>query len=145
MTVGALIISIGYGSSMVLMGSAAGLMIVTCICAIGTGFAYGAMPALIMGGVPQSETASANSFNTLMRSVGTSVSAAVVGVVLAQMTTPLGGHAFASENGFRVGLLIGCGVALVAAAITLALPKRQARVADKVSLPAEPTATPVTS
>ncbi|WP_347879716.1 hypothetical protein [Streptomyces sp. Tu 2975] len=56
----------------------------TIVGSTGIGFADGAMPALIMGAVPRSETASANSFNTLMRSIGSSVSAAVTGVILAQ-------------------------------------------------------------
>ncbi|GAB2646066.1 MFS transporter [Prescottella soli] len=124
--VGALIVALGYGSSMVLMGSAWGLMLVVAICGAGTGFAYGAMPALIMSAVPPSETGSANSFNTLMRSVGTSVAAAVVGVVLAQMSVGIGGgHTVPTEAGFRTGLLIGCGVALVAAAIAAAIPGRK--------------------
>ncbi len=124
--VGALIVALGYGSSMVLMSSAWGLMLVVAICGAGTGFAYGAMPALIMSAVPPSETGSANSFNTLMRSVGTSVAAAVVGVVLAQMSVAVGGgHTIPTEDGFRTGLLIGCGVALVAAAIALAIPGRK--------------------
>ncbi|WP_305093279.1 MFS transporter [Prescottella sp. R16] len=123
--VGALIIALGYGSSMFLMGSTWGLMLVVCICSTGTGFAYGTMPALIMSAVPPSETGSANSFNTLMRSVGTSVAAAVVGVVLAQMSFDAGGgHTLPTEAGFRTGLLIGCGVALVAALIALAIPGR---------------------
>ncbi|WP_430334959.1 MFS transporter [Rhodococcus sp. ACT016] len=124
--VGALIVAIGYGSSMVLMNSAWGLMLVVSICGAGTGFAYGAMPALIMSAVPPSETGSANSFNTLMRSVGTSVAAAVVGVVLSQMSVAVGGgYTIPTEAGFRTGLLIGCGVALVAAAIALAIPGRK--------------------
>ncbi|WP_256862179.1 MFS transporter [Microbispora sp. GKU 823] len=89
---GSLVMALGYGSSTVLLGSTWGLLIVTCVCNIGVGLAYGAMPALIMGAVPRSETAAANSFNTLMRSIGTTVSAAVVGVVLSQMTIRLGGH-----------------------------------------------------
>ncbi|MET7466398.1 MFS transporter [Nonomuraea sp. NPDC005501] len=125
--VGSLIMAAGYGSSMVLIGSTWGLLIVSCICTIGVGFAYGAMPALIMGAVPRSETAAANSFNTLMRSIGTTVSAAVVGLVLAQMTTRFGTHTLPSEAGFRTGMLIGCGAALVAAAVTVALPSRQAK------------------
>lgn len=76
--------------------------------------------------LPQSETAAANSFNTLMRSIGTTVSAAVVGVVLSQMTIQLGEHTLPSEAGFRTGMLAGCSAALVAAAITLALPIRKA-------------------
>lgn len=99
-----------------------GLLAVTIVANTGVGFAYGAMPALIMSAVPQSETASANSFNTLMRSIGSSVSAAVMAVVLAQMTTDFGGFALPSEDGFRVAMLIGSGVALVAAAVAFFIP-----------------------
>ncbi|MBV7705477.1 MFS transporter [Nocardia nova] len=120
--VGCVIIAAGYGSSMALMGSAWGLLIVTLIINTGVGFAYGAMPALVMAAVPQSETAAANSFNTLVRAIGTSVAAAVVGAVLAQMTISLGGHAVASENGFRVSLLIGCGVAVAGALVATFIP-----------------------
>ncbi|MGI8334843.1 MFS transporter [Actinomadura scrupuli] len=138
---GTLVIALGYASSLVLMGSVWGLVLVGCICNTGVGLAYGAMPALIMGAVPVSETASANSFNTLMRSIGTAVSATVVGVVLAQMTVQLGGHALPSEQGFRVGLLLGGGSALLAAAITLTIPaRRAARPAEHVitaDVPAE--------
>ncbi|WP_262403686.1 hypothetical protein [Actinomadura sp. CNU-125] len=105
-----------------LMGTAWGLMVGLMIINSGVGLAYGAMPALILGSVPQEESASANAFNTLMRSLGTSIGAAAVGVVLAEMTTTMGGHSFASENGFRVALLGGCGVALVAALIAAAIP-----------------------
>lgn len=127
--VGALIIAAGYGSSMFLMGSAWGLMIVGSICGAGTGFTYGAMPALIMGSVPRSETAAANAFNTLMRSLGTSFAAAVVGVVLAQMSVQVGDYTIPTESGFRTGLLIGCGVALVAAAVAAMIPARRVAVA----------------
>ncbi|MEU3793065.1 MFS transporter [Streptomyces fructofermentans] len=122
LTVGALIIALGYGVSLPLLGSTGGLLVVTLVCSTGVGFAYGAMPALIMSAVPQSETASANSFNTLMRSIGSSVSAAVIAVVLAQMTTDFGGFALPSEDGFRVAMLIGCGVGLVAAAVAFLIP-----------------------
>ena len=119
---GCIIIAAGYGSSLALMGHTWGLLIVTLIINTGVGFAYGAMPALVMAAVPQSETAAANSFNTLMRSIGTSVAAAVVGAVLAQMTISLGGHAIASEDGFRVSLLIGCGVAVIGAVVASFIP-----------------------
>ncbi|MGW7305707.1 MFS transporter [Streptomyces sp. NPDC054835] len=124
LAVGSLVIAVGYLSSLLLMGSTWGLLVVTLICNTGVGLAYGAMPALIMGAVPQAETASANSFNTLMRSIGSSVSAAVIGVVLAQLTIDLGGHALPSETGFRVALLIGGGVALAAAAVAALIPVR---------------------
>ncbi|MFE2599430.1 MFS transporter [Streptomyces sp. NPDC059396] len=132
--VGSLVIAAGYISSLFLMGEAWGLMIVVCIGSTGVALAYGAMPALIMSAVPQSETAAANGFNALMRSVGTSVSAAVVGVVLAQMTVRMGGYEIASEDGFRTGMLIGGGVALVAAAITLAIPGRKAPLGERTAV-----------
>uniref|UniRef100_UPI00278C61C3 MFS transporter n=1 Tax=Streptomyces sp. KL118A TaxID=3045153 RepID=UPI00278C61C3 len=127
LAVGSLVIAAGYGLGLPLIssGSTWSLLIVTIVCNTGVGFAYGAMPALIMGAVPPSETASANSFNTLMRSIGSSVSAAVIGVVLAQLTTDFGGYALPSENGFRVAMAIGCGVALTAAVVASLIPVRQ--------------------
>ncbi|MGW4478548.1 MFS transporter [Rhodococcus triatomae] len=128
--VGALIIAAGYGSSMILMGTSWGLMIVAIICGVGTGFAYGAMPALVMGAVPLSETGAANAFNTLCRSLGTSIAAAVVGAVLAQMTMQVGEHTLPTEAGFRTGLLIGCGVALAAAAVAACIPARRSAAVE---------------
>ncbi|NEA27851.1 MFS transporter [Actinomadura bangladeshensis] len=132
---GILVVAAGYGASLALMGAAWGLMVGLMIINAGVGLAYGAMPALIISSVPLSETAAANGFNTLMRSLGTSIGAAVIGVVLAEMTIDLGGHRIASENGFRVGLLIGCGVALLAAAISAAIPSgRRAAGAHRATL-----------
>ncbi|MFF1697870.1 MFS transporter [Streptomyces sp. NPDC058257] len=119
---GALVIAVGYGIALPLMGTAWGLMIVGIVINSGVALAYGSMPALIMSAVPVSETAAANGFNTLMRSLGTTIGSAVIGVVLAQMTMTLGGHTLASEGGFRTGLLIGCGVALVSAAVASLIP-----------------------
>lgn len=86
----------------------------------GIGLAYGSMPALIMSAVPATEKASANGFNALMRSLGTTISAAVVGAVLAVMVT----DGVPSQGGFLVALLIGCGSALVAAVIAFAIPEQ---------------------
>ncbi|MER7170097.1 MFS transporter [Streptomyces mesophilus] len=119
---GALVIFAGYGLALPLMGSAWGLMVVGIVVSSGVALAYGAMPALIMSAVPLSETAAANGFNALMRSLGTTIGSAVTGVVLAQMTITVGGRTLASEDGFRVGLLIGCAVALLSALVALTIP-----------------------
>ncbi|MFE6738477.1 MFS transporter [Streptomyces tubercidicus] len=119
---GALVLAAGYLVSLLLTGTAWGLMAALVIMDSGVALAYGAMPALIMSTVPLSETAAANGFNALMRSLGTSIGAAVVGAVLAQMTTTVGGHTFTSENGFRTALVIGCAVALVSAVIAALIP-----------------------
>ncbi|WP_353940942.1 MFS transporter [Streptomyces sp. HUAS MG91] len=119
---GALVIAVGYGVALPLMGTAWGIMLAGIVINSGVALAYGSMPALIMSSVPLSETAAANGFNTLMRSLGTTIGSAVIGVVLAQMTISMGGFTFASENGFRTGLMIGCGVALVSAAVATLIP-----------------------
>ncbi|MFD8819422.1 MFS transporter, partial [Streptomyces sp. NPDC059627] len=112
--IGAVIVAAGYGLNIVLMSEVWHLILVSCIIGAGVGFAYGAMPALIMGAVPASETAAANSLNTLMRSIGTSVASAVAGVVLSQLTIDLGGTTLPSENGFKVVMAIGAGAAVLA-------------------------------
>ncbi|WP_338895131.1 MFS transporter [Streptomyces sp. TG1A-60] len=122
---GCLIVAAGYLASLYLMDSVATLMAVVIVISGGIGFAYGAMPALIMGAVPATETAAANGFNALMRSIGTSASSAVVGLVLSQMTVTIGPMSIPSEDGFRTGLLIGGLAALLAALITLAIPCRR--------------------
>ena len=138
--VGSVIIALGYGVSTLVMGSTWGLVVAICIINSGVALAYGAMPALIMGAVPLSETASANSFNTLMRSVGTSISAAVIGVVLAQMSISAGGVDIPTENGFRTSLLIGCGVALAAAAVAAVIPAQRMLSAHNSATVEEPVA-----
>ncbi|MEU2228179.1 MFS transporter [Streptomyces sp. NPDC018347] len=122
---GAVIVAVGYGLDIVLMSEVWHLILVSCVIGAGVGFAYGAMPALIMGAVPASETAAANSLNTLMRSIGTSVASAVAGVLLAQMTISLGGHALPSENGFKAVLACGAGAAVLAFLLASFLPRHR--------------------
>ncbi|MFC5183921.1 MFS transporter [Actinomadura harenae] len=138
--VGSLVIALGYGISLSLIGSTWGVLVVALVINGGVGLAYGAMPALIMGAVPLSETGAANSFNTLMRSLGTSTGAALVGVILSQMTVSVAGHVLPSEDGFHTAMLLGCGVAVVAALVTLTLPKRQAPATSPAADAAEPAA-----
>ncbi|KAK1180135.1 MFS transporter [Streptomyces sp. NBS 14/10] len=132
--IGALIVAAGYGLNIVLMSEVWHLVLVSCVIGGGVGFTYGALPALIMGAVPASETAAANSLNALMRSLGTSFASAVSGVILAQMTTDFHGHALTSENGFKVVMAIGAGAALLAFALATFLPRRKA--ADAQGAPA---------
>jgi MFS family permease len=123
---GALVVAAGYGLSTVMMSTIWQLVLVSCVVGAGIGFAYGAVPALVMAAVPASETAAANSLNTLMRAIGTSVSSAVAGVILAQLTITVGTAAVPALDGFRVVLAVGAGAALVALAIAAFLPGRRA-------------------
>ncbi|MFF9581521.1 MFS transporter [Streptomyces achromogenes] len=139
---GALIVAAGYGLNIVLMSEIWHLVLVSCVIGAGVGFAYGAMPALIMGAVPPSETAAANSLNTLMRSIGTSVASAVAGVILARMTTSLGGHALPSENGFKAVMALGAGAAALAFLLAGFLPRHRPAAAPATRA-AEASAEPV--
>ncbi|MGW0706750.1 MFS transporter [Streptomyces sp. NPDC002643] len=120
--VGALIVAAGYGLNLLLMSEVWHFVLVACVIGAGIGFTYGAMPALIMGAVPASETAAANSLNTLMRSIGTSTAGAVAGVILAHMTTGSGTTALPSENAFKTVLAIGAGAALLALTVASFIP-----------------------
>ncbi|MGX1472027.1 UNVERIFIED_CONTAM: EmrB/QacA subfamily drug resistance transporter [Streptomyces canus] len=134
--IGALIVACGYGLNIVLMSEVWHLVLVSSVIGAGIGFTYGSMPALIMGAVPASETAAANSLNTLMRSIGTSCASAIAGVVLAQLTIDLGGYALPSENGFKTVMAIGAGAALLAFAIASFIPRPRAAVPAAPPAPA---------
>ncbi|WP_371619507.1 MFS transporter [Streptomyces sp. NBC_00454] len=123
---GALVLAAGYGVALLLASTAVGLMAAAMVINSGVALAYGAMPALVMSAVPPAETGAANGFNALMRSLGTSFGAAVVGVVLARMTTTAGGVTFTSETGFRTGLLMGGGFALLSGAVAALIPAPRA-------------------
>ncbi|MFT4041629.1 MAG: MFS transporter [Gordonia sp. (in: high G+C Gram-positive bacteria)] len=122
---GALVVGAGYLLGVFILHSIWQLIITGIIIGFGTGLAYGAMPALIMGAVPPSQTGAANSFNTLMRSLGTSFASAIAGVILAQMTVSLGSASIPSENAFRLIMLIAAGASLAAFLVTLLIPKHQ--------------------
>ncbi|MET0134445.1 MAG: MFS transporter [Kibdelosporangium sp.] len=126
---GAVVVAAGYGIGIVLMAEVWQLLLVSSVIGAGIGLAYGAMPALIMAAVPVSETAAANSLNTLMRSIGTSISSAVTGLILAHLTISLGAATVPSQNGFRIVLAIGSGAALLALVIMAFLPKHTAHPA----------------
>ena len=128
LVLGVAILALGYGVGLLGMGSAWGLMATSFVINGGVALAYGAMPSIIMGAVPRSETAAANGFNTLMRSLGTTTGAAVVGLVLAQMTTDFGGVSVPSEAGFRVALILGAGISVIAAILAACIPAAASKI-----------------
>lgn len=135
---GAVIVATGYGLNIVLMDAVWQLVLASCVIGAGIGFAYGAMPALIMGAVDPHETAAANSLNTLMRSIGTSTASAVAGVILAQMTITFGTATVPSENGFKVVMAVGSGAAILALLVAAFIPRRRPVAAGAVPAGAVP-------
>ncbi|MBG0855697.1 MFS transporter [Streptomyces spinoverrucosus] len=142
--IGALIVAAGYGLNIVLMNAVWHFVLVSCIVGAGVGFTFGAMPTLVMGAVPASETGAANSLNTLMRAIGTSSASAVAAVILSQMTTNFGSVALPSENGFKTVMAVGGGAGLLAFALASFIPRdrRATATADTASESATPSAVP---
>src|SRR5690625_3293303 len=90
----------------------------------GIALALGAIPALILSVVPVTETAAANGLNALMRSLGTTSAAAVLGVILASLTHQAGGLAVPTLGGYLTGLGLTTGIALAASAVAAFIPRR---------------------
>ncbi|MGW1804176.1 MFS transporter [Streptomyces sp. NPDC002078] len=121
--IGLLIIALGYGGGLGLMDAAWQTIVTSVVLGAGIGLAYSSLPALIVGAVPASETGAANGLNTLMRSIGTSVSSAVIGMVLANTAKNVGGIAIPTMHGFRVSFLIATAAVAVGLLMALFLPK----------------------
>ncbi|MFB7495370.1 MFS transporter [Streptomyces sp. NPDC056161] len=120
---GMLIIGVGYGAGLGLMSAAWQSAVISVIIGAGIGLAYSSLPALIVGAVPAAETGAANGLNTLMRSIGTSVSSAVIGMVLANTANNVGGVAVPTLHGFRVSFLIATAAVAVGLVLAVFLPK----------------------
>ncbi|WP_255951643.1 MFS transporter [Streptomyces odontomachi] len=123
--IGMLIIGIGYGAGLGLMSAAWQTIVISVIVGAGIGLAYSSLPALIIGAVDASETGAANGLNTLMRSIGTSVSSAVIGMVLANTSQPMGGVAVPTMQGFRTAFLIATAAVAGGLILAICLPARQ--------------------
>lgn len=102
------------------------LFVANVLVGVGIGFGYAAMPMLIMRSVPQSETGASNGLNALCRSLGTSTAAAVIGAVLATLSTPQDGMQVPTAAAFQLSYVLGGGAAIVALALALLIPQRPA-------------------
>ncbi|MFD4632590.1 MFS transporter [Streptomyces sp. NPDC058284] len=134
---GMLIIAIGYVAGLGLMSAAWQTIVIAVVLGAGIGLAYSSLPALIIGSVDPSETGAANGLNTLMRSIGTSVSSAVIGMVLANTADHVGGVAVPTMHGFRVSFMIAGGAVLVGLLFALLLPSARRSVTTQLRASSE--------
>ncbi len=122
---GALIMVGANAAQALLPGGLAVLVLVLLVLSIGAALCFSAMPTLIMDWVPVTETASANSLNALLRTIGTSACAAIGGTLLAAFTTDVAGRRVASATGFVLTYWIAAaaslGAAVLAAAVAVVL------------------------
>ena len=124
LSIGAVVVSLGYVASLLLMGSPWQLMIGALIGAAGVGIGYAAMPTLILDNVPAHEAGSGVGVNALMRSVGTTIAGAVMAAILTSKTIELApGTAVPSESAFQVCFIVGAAAALAGALVALLVPR----------------------
>jgi MFS family permease len=122
--VGATVLGVGYLVALLLMDAPWELLVASCIACAGVGIGYAAMPTLILDAVPMREAASAVGLNALMRSVGTTLAAAVMGTLLTSRTQSLGGIELPTMGAFQLCFVAGAIAAFVGVAITATIPRR---------------------
>jgi MFS family permease len=130
--IGAAVLGSGYLVAFFLMDAPWQLLVASCVVSAGVGIGYAAMPTLILDSVPVREAASAVGLNSLMRSVGTTVAAAIMGTVLTSRTESLGGFDVPTLGAFQICFLLGAAAAFIGVAIGATIPRR-ARASVEVS------------
>ncbi len=131
--VGATVLGFGYLVALFLMDAPWQLLVASCVACAGVGIGYAAMPTLILDAVPMREAASAVGLNALMRSVGTTLAAAVMGTILTSRTQTFDGLEIPTLGAFQLCFVAGAVAAFVGVAITAAIPRRQAEPAPELS------------
>ena len=86
LAVGAMGVGLGYLLAVFMSDAPWKMMFVASVASAGVGIGYAAMPALILRNVPREEAALSVGVNALMRSIGTTVSGAVMAIVLTSST-----------------------------------------------------------
>jgi len=111
------------------------VILITTAVGLGVGFAYAAMPTLIMRAVPPTETAAANGLNSVMRTLGSTVSATVVGIVLSTQVTQIGGVGVPTSFAFQLIFMIGASVTLAGVILAAFIPKHGRAYGDTAGIP----------
>ena len=107
LVIGAGVLGVGYLVGYGLMDAPWQLLLASCVASAGVGIGYAAMPTLILNAVPPNEAASAVGINGLMRSVGTSVAAAVMAALLTSSTTRIGTFELPTQGAFQLCFIVG--------------------------------------
>ncbi|MBB3042695.1 MFS transporter [Nocardioides sp. LMS-CY] len=123
LALGAFVLGGGYLLSFFLMDAPWEILVASVVCSAGVGIGYAAMPTLVMDAVPMNEAASAVGINALMRSVGTTIAAAVMAAVLTGLT--ISGTGLPSEDAFKVCFLVATAAAVLGGVLALTIPRSE--------------------
>ena len=134
LVLGIAVIAVAYLIAVFLMTEIWHMVLIATAVGAGVGFAYAAMPTLIMAAVPATETAASNSLNSVMRTLGSTLASAVLGVVLASHLIGSGETATPSSQGFQLAFIISGAAAVAGVLIAVFIPRHH-RSYTKASIP----------
>jgi predicted MFS family arabinose efflux permease len=137
LVLGGFVITVAFTLSVFLLHEVWHVILVSTLVGLGTGFAYSAMPTLIMHAVPSTETAAANGLNSVMRTLGSTVSASLIGVILSSSFVLSGGVEIPTRGAFQTVFAIGAAVALVGTVVAAFIPRRERPYDDTQSIPVQ--------
>ncbi|WP_382309592.1 MFS transporter [Herbiconiux sp. UC225_62] len=131
---GIAIITVGYVVAIFLMSEVWHTIVIATAIGFGVGFAYASMPNLIMGAVPATETAASNGLNSVMRTLGSTIASAVLGVVLSSNLVTVGSVTTPSASAFQLAFVISAIAAVVGVVFTVFIPRHH-KAFRRASLP----------
>ncbi len=137
LVLGGSVIALAFALSVFLMHEVWHVILVSTLVGLGTGFAYSAMPTLIMHSVPPTETAAANGLNSVMRTLGSTVAASLIGVILSSSFVLSNGIEIPTREAFQTVFALGAGVALAGTIVAAFIPRRERRYEDTQSIPVQ--------
>ena len=132
---GGLIITLAFAIAVWLHSEIWHIILVSTIVGSGVGFAYAAMPTLIMRVVPATETAAANGLNSVMRTLGSTAAATLVGLIISSHLVVSGRVGIPTTEAFRIIFAMGSGVALVGVIVAVFIPRRGREYGTTASMP----------
>jgi EmrB/QacA subfamily drug resistance transporter len=125
LTLGSVLAGLGLVLLAVAHGSQATILIFNIVLSGGIGFAFAAMPNLIVDAVPRAQTGEATGFNALVRSVGASLGTQVMAAILAGSV--IAGSTLPTEHGFTIAFGVGAVIAVGAAIAAVLVPGSRGR------------------
>ena len=132
---GALCTALSFGWLLLFRTEVWHFIVTSVIIGVGIALAFAVMPMLIMSAVPAGETAAANGLNALMRSLGTTTAAAIVGSVLAATSSDVGGALVPSAGGFTAAFVLALAAGVAATVFALLIPRRPRDYGERESMP----------
>jgi MFS family permease len=125
LSVGALVLGVGLLVFGLVRDELWQLFVGSAVSGLGVGYMFAALPGVIVGAVPVRETGSAMSLNQVLRYIGFAIGSALSATLL-EAATP-DGAAHPASGGYTAIALVGCGVCLAMAALTVFLPAQAPR------------------